>query len=448
MKVTVVFNDLISLQDVSEDLELESLMALLKEEWPSLIELGKDKNFVLANTNLKIAVVPSELKKSLKTLGFSDDELVYLMAVPKTVIPQAPTQQHVRQLPQASQSGQIDLKGLIAAIKVPKKGSSSQKLGQSSSSSGPASKSTADIKAFSKKMWEQLKADPHAIRGFKLTAPSIANAFETYPNDFENFHKEVVIMLEKRDRLVAALKDETSAEAQEYIARQIKIQNIEDQYQYALEHLPEAYIPVKLLHIHVKINGVEVLAMVDSGAQNSIINPRIAKKCNIYEYVDERFFSRANGIGGDSKIIGRIHSCKMQIGSSFITCPFDVLEEQKVEILLGLSFLRPNACIIDLRRNVLVLGDDNEVPFLGEEQYKKEVTRLGHSNPYDHEESQEASASVSAQAPGPSEEVDSAKLAELISMGMDPDKATIALKKYKNDLQRAIDSLFDEPMDQ
>jgi DNA damage-inducible protein 1 len=78
-----------------------------------------------------------------------------------------------------------------------------------------------------------------------------------------------------------------------------------------MEHMPEAFIPINLLHILVKINGIEVLAMIDSGAQSSIISSHIAKKVNLYNYIDERFFSKASGIGGLSKVKGRIHACKL-----------------------------------------------------------------------------------------------------------------------------------------
>lgn len=45
-------------------------------------------------------------------------------------------------------------------------------------------------------------------------------------------------------------------------------------------------------------------------------------------------------------------------------------------------------------------------------------------------------------------QVDSQKLAELVAMGMDAEKAANALKTYRNDLQRAMESLLDEPMQQ
>ncbi|CAD5229650.1 unnamed protein product [Bursaphelenchus okinawaensis] len=445
MRVTVVFNDLICSQDVTEDLELEGFVALLKDEWPSLAQATEKLNFLFFNDHIRVPVLPTELKKTLKDLGFQSDEVVNLMAAPKLSEPAAQDQQRFHQLPQSSRAPQaapavsgLDLRNLISQIKVPKKHAVPAKTSVYDNPN--------DIKVFAKRIWDTIKANPDAIRSFKLTAPNIANAYQSNPNDFESFLAAVRETMAERKRLETALKDEMSADAQRYIAQQIKIQNIEEQYKYALEHLPEAYIPVKLLHILVKINGVEVLAMVDSGAQNSILSPSIAKKCNVYEFVDERFFSRANGIGGDSKILGRIHGCKMQIGSSYTTCSFDVLEEQKVEILLGLSFLRPNQCIIDLRRNVMVLGDDTEVPFLGEEEYKREVVRLGHVDL--HASPPRASEAPSTSKASADSEVDSAKLAELIGMGVDADKATVALKKFNNNLQQAIDALFDEPMQQ
>lgn len=89
-----------------------------------------------------------------------------------------------------------------------------------------------------------------------------------------------------------------------------------------MEHNPEAFIPINLLHILIKINGVEVLAMIDSGillnwlpilfclgAQSSIISTEIAKKCGVYDHLDERYFTKASGIGGMSKVKGRIHTC-------------------------------------------------------------------------------------------------------------------------------------------
>lgn len=62
-----------------------------------------------------------------------------------------------------------------------------------------------------------------------------------------------------------AMLDPTSAEGQRLIAEQIQRENIDYSHQFAMEHMPEAYIPVTMLYIKMKINGIEVKAFVDSG---------------------------------------------------------------------------------------------------------------------------------------------------------------------------------------
>lgn len=66
---------------------------------------------------------------------------------------------------------------------------------------------------------------------------------------------------------------------------------------------------------------------------------------------------------------------KLQIGDIHLSTPIDVIDEPRVELLLGLTFLRPNHAVIDLKRNVLIIGDV-EVPFLGEAEFKRELKRL------------------------------------------------------------------------
>jgi hypothetical protein len=65
----------------------------------------------------------------------------------------------------------------------------------------------------------------------------------------------------------------------------------------------------------------------------------------------------------------------MNVGTHILSTPIDVLDEPRVEILLGLNFLRPNAAVIDLKRNVLVIGDET-IPFLDDVGFKRELKRL------------------------------------------------------------------------
>lgn len=52
---------------------------------------------------------------------------------------------------------------------------------------------------------------------------------------------------------------------QRYIAERIERERIERMQELAMEHMPEAFIPVNMLYIRMMINGHPVIAFVDSG---------------------------------------------------------------------------------------------------------------------------------------------------------------------------------------
>jgi len=371
MQLTIIFGEQIVPFEVGHEMELENLVALIVMEVPALESVPRQRLSLMLNQR-SIKLTPENLSKTLQAHSFSDQDVVYIVSTGQSTQPtQATTPAQNR--PQAStavpgnvQSQLNSLIGsLVSQIKVP------QKKKQLTDA-----EIDAKYRIYTRGVYDRLKANPHSIRNFKLDLPQVANAFEEKPDDYEHFHAVYVATDKDNRRRAALIHDENSVDGQKFIEEQLRIEQIQAQHEYALEHMPEAFIPINLLHILVKINGVEVLAMIDSGAQSSIISAQIAKKCNIYDYVDERYFTKASGIGGLSKVKGRIHACKFQIGSDHVTVPIDVLDEQRVEILLGLNFLRPNSAVIDLKRNVLILGEST-IPFLGEAEYKRELVRLG-----------------------------------------------------------------------
>ena len=143
----------------------------------------------------------------------------------------------------------------------------------------------------------------------------------------------------ERERIRMMNADPFDPENQARIAQTIQQRNIEDNMQAALEYTPESFSRVVMLYLNIKVNGVAVKALVDSGARATVMSERCAERCNIMRLVDRRYAGIAFGVG-QQRIIGRVHLGQIQIGNDFLTSSFQVLQDQAEDMLLGLDMLR------------------------------------------------------------------------------------------------------------
>lgn len=219
---------------------------------------------------------------------------------------------------------------------------------------------------------------------------------------------------EERQRLARLSNDWWDPSAQAQIEEEIRRKNVDENMEAAMEHAPEAFGRVVMLYVDAEVNGVKIKAFVDSGAQMTIMSQACARRCGVMRLIDERFKGVAQGVGS-SNILGKIHLNPIKIGGQVFLSSYTVLEQDSMDFLLGLDFLRKHQAIIDLKSNppCLRLGDLAQ-PFLQEADLPESARNTAAGDlespslralpppPPSSLSSSTASSAASGAAPGPS----------------------------------------------
>lgn len=217
---------------------------------------------------------------------------------------------------------------------------------------------------------DHIRNDPNLLRQLQNNNPALYEAvIDQDPQKFvsvlvEEERKRKESQYQRMREIEALNADPLNPDNQRKIEELIQRSNIEENMENALEYNPEAFGKVVMLYIDCEVNHTPVKVFVDSGAQSTIMSSECAQRCGIMRLVDKRFSGVAKGVG-TAKIIGRVHSAYLKIGSSYFSSSFTILEDSSIDVLLGLDMLRKHQCQIDLKDNVLRVGDES-VQFLPE----------------------------------------------------------------------------------
>lgn len=390
--VTTLSDQIFSL-DVSEDLELENFKALCEYE----IGISAAEIAILWNGRPL-----HDDKRTLTSYGIKNGDMLLL--------------QHMRGPSQAPNSPQQSAPAIplidFGSINIPGQPQTQGAQGPSRASGGGQRPPAPDDPEVIRQM---LLSSPHELSLLKERNPPLAEALLSGNKEkfVEVFNKQRKEKMEKeRERIQLMNADPFDPSVQSVIAEEIRMKNVESNMESAIEFAPESFGQVVMLYIDCKVNGHHVKAFVDSGAQMTIMSQACAERCNIMRLVDQRWAGIAKGVG-TQKIIGRVHLGQIQIGNDFLQSSFSILEEQPMDMLLGLDMLKRHQCCIDLKKNVLIIGTTGtETRFLSESELPEQA-RLNFSQPMSpksqmSEDAQIAEAIAKSQndgtQPGPSSE--------------------------------------------
>ena len=310
-------------------------------------------------------------------------------------------------------------------------------------------------------MRQQILQSPSMQQNLRQHNPVLLDAALRSPQEF----KQVITQQRAKVQEMQAAQEELlnadpfDVEAQKKIEESIRQDRVTENLEHAIEYSPESFGNVSMLYVNLKVNGHPVKAFVDSGAQATIISPDCATRCGIMRLLDTRFAGVALGVG-TAKILGRIHSTQIQLGSDlFLPCSFTVLEGRSVDMLFGLDMLKRYQASIDLKKNALII-QDREIPFLPEHEIPKNehnLPLLGDAEPKEtdgaefqsrvaNEETSTDSASRSSQQGGPTRDNtkiwDKEKIKELVNLGIPKNEADELLNAANGNIEIAASIYF------
>ena len=250
--------------------------------------------------------------------------------------------------------------------------------------------------------------------------------------------------------------DPFDLEAQKKIEEAIRMKNVDENYETAMETTPEAFGSVFMLYVDMEVNGHPLKVFVDSGAQMTIMSLGCATRLGLERLIDKRFQGLAKGVG-TQKIIGRVHQAPIKVAGSLMPCAITVLEkEQNMDFIFGLDMLKRHQCCIDLKQNCLTIGTlEKSVPFLGEAELPSFAEAHGEEEdpaaaaPTSDMETAGAGASGAAPtatpaAPSPASTTGDVegKVAKLMELGFDRAKCVEALEASGGNEEYAASLLF------
>ncbi len=108
------------------------------------------------------------------------------------------------------------------------------------------------------------------------------------------------------------------------------------------------------IQVICEINGFLVPAIIDTGAQISVMSSSCAQRCRISQLMDSRYGGKAIGMGS-TDILGRIDSLNLRVGPVKFDMKLSVLRQSRVDFILGLDFLRRFRCSISMDSNDEIL---------------------------------------------------------------------------------------------
>lgn len=137
-------------------------------------------------------------------------------------------------------------------------------------------------------------------------------------------------------------------------------------------------IAFKPLQVMCEVNGYLIPAMIDTGAEITVMSASCAKRCGVSNLIDTQHSGKAVGVGF-SEIVGGIDGMGLRIGPLNFQSKISILRSSRCDFLIGLDILKRFKCDISLREKHLrfhLRGEEVRIPLLSSSTDHQEVNIL------------------------------------------------------------------------
>lgn len=148
-------------------------------------------------------------------------------------------------------------------------------------------------------------------------------------------------------------------------------------YMKAMEERPEQFVPPSMPYVKCKVNGIEVLALIDSGSMITCTNLDLAERCGFVDEIDTRVKIPVVGVGNKVSI-GQNYGVNIQFDDNEIIIPITIIDISlfDCDLIIGLDLFKSYRANINFQENKLILNSVNsiiKVDLLDENQKNKFV---------------------------------------------------------------------------
>jgi hypothetical protein len=131
----------------------------------------------------------------------------------------------------------------------------------------------------------------------------------------------------------------------------------------AYEEIPHTFIKARSIYLKGTINGIEMLFLLDTGAEISLLPENLIEACKLNKILDKEFKGTIKGVG-QANIIGRLHYVDLLLECGVYPCSFTVTNNNDLPPIIGINMMLNLGITIDFLKKKIHFPNTCSVDFI------------------------------------------------------------------------------------